>query len=131
MILLPPLQVSNLCNDKFPNVSASTLIEGIIFHVLGTPKRKCLDTSEANSTILWRYAADIGVPHCQTPRRALRSVDLLKNTIFQQRKIIATLKKKVTRRDRQILNMKGILGHLKKKNFLSSETSQHVLVCVS
>jgi len=87
-----------------------------------------INVTSPNSPREPRYIGDIRTPHLATPRRAKRALNLAKLIIKKQRRKILTLQQKTARMKNRVKTMKELIDHLKKKDFISENAVDHLMV---
>lgn len=87
-----------------------------------------INVTPPNSPREPRYVGDIRTSYLATPRRAQRALNLAKLVIKKQRRKILTLQQKTTRLKTRVKTMKELIDHLKKKDFISENAVDHLMV---
>ena len=78
-----------------------------------------------------RYVGDIQFSHLATPKRATRTINVIRRTVTQQRQKIEALQKKFHRCKRRISSLKDLVSNLKEKNYISEAAADSLMVCLN
>ncbi|XP_039301867.1 THAP domain-containing protein 6-like [Solenopsis invicta] len=136
---------NNIGNEPTHEESCSTIIQHPVDNnVNKTPENENLKNSREihygtdavlpinvtppNSPREARYIGDIRTPHLATTRRAKRALNIAKLVVKKQRRKILTLQQQTTRLKNRVKTMKDLIDHLKKKNFISENAVDHLMV---
>lgn len=75
-----------------------------------------------------RYVGEIKSPNVSTPRRAKRSLGLMKRKLFEQKKRIRILQQKNRRLIKKINNLEDLVNHLKNRYLISESQAESLMV---
>lgn len=83
---------------------------------------------DSHPELMYRYAGDIGTPHAETPRRALRGIRILRSTVEQERSSKKIVLQKLRRAQHKIDNLNGVIEELRNSNLISESLHRNMMV---
>lgn len=131
-----PKAISPLCVSHIETLDSTTKTEGLLEVINNRPSTPmevevtlCSNWQTPTKIIHNpRFVNEIRTPHLATPRKARRALQLAKWTISQQKRKIKTLQQARNRLVARVTTMKGLIKHLKQKNFLSEAAAEHLQI---
>lgn len=91
---------------------------------------ECRSTPKRRIFVQPRYVSEVRTPHLNSPRSAKRCFNMARTKLDFQTAKIKKLQRKNRTLSKRVANLQQLLGHLKKKNLLSENSVESLLVSI-